>query len=160
MLVGALVAQPGKNTFTGSITDSECATGDHSHMRMGPTDAECTKACVEIHGAQYVLWDGKDGRRSVPLDLNARRPASNTDRFRSCAHPRIDSAVRRECPVSRADPAALQVDSVRCASSRSARPLPYVVVVCVNLHGFARAAGSSSSPAIFCAGARWICVRR
>lgn len=59
MLVGALVAQPGKGTFTGSITDSECATGDHSRMRMGPTDAECTKACVEIHGAQYVLWDGK-----------------------------------------------------------------------------------------------------
>ena len=28
-------------------------------MRMGPTDAECTKACVSIHGASYVLYDGK-----------------------------------------------------------------------------------------------------
>ncbi len=26
---------------------------------MGPTDAECTKACVSIHGAAYVLYDGK-----------------------------------------------------------------------------------------------------
>jgi hypothetical protein len=45
--------------FTGVITDSMCATGDHSGMQMGPTNAECTKACVEIHGAQYVLYDGK-----------------------------------------------------------------------------------------------------
>lgn len=59
MLVGALVAQPGSNSFTGSITDSECANGDHSHMRMGPNDAECTKACITFHDAQYVLWDGK-----------------------------------------------------------------------------------------------------
>jgi hypothetical protein len=28
-------------------------------MRMGPTDAECTKACVVSHGAAYVLFDGK-----------------------------------------------------------------------------------------------------
>jgi len=28
-------------------------------MRMGPTDAECTKACVDVHGASYVLYDGK-----------------------------------------------------------------------------------------------------
>lgn len=60
VLVGALAAQSGKRSFTGSITDSMCANGDHSHMRMGPTDAECTKACVEIHGAEYVLWDGKN----------------------------------------------------------------------------------------------------
>jgi hypothetical protein len=26
---------------------------------MGPTDAECTIACVEAHGAAYVLYDGK-----------------------------------------------------------------------------------------------------
>jgi hypothetical protein len=36
-----------------------CATADHSGMRMGPTDAECTKACVDAHGATYVLYDGK-----------------------------------------------------------------------------------------------------
>ena len=29
-------------------------------MRMGSTDAECTIACVDAHGAQYVLFDGKD----------------------------------------------------------------------------------------------------
>ena len=28
-------------------------------MQMGPTDAECTKACVIAHGASYVLEDGK-----------------------------------------------------------------------------------------------------
>ena len=27
---------------------------------MGPTDAECTIACVAVHGASYVLFDGKD----------------------------------------------------------------------------------------------------
>ena len=27
-------------------------------MRMGPTDAECTTACVAAHGAEYVLADG------------------------------------------------------------------------------------------------------
>lgn len=49
-----------KRTFTGVITDSECAKGDHSSMRMGPTDAECVIACVGVHGASYVLFDGKD----------------------------------------------------------------------------------------------------
>lgn len=29
-------------------------------MRMGPTDAECTVACVNAHGASYVLYDGKN----------------------------------------------------------------------------------------------------
>jgi hypothetical protein len=28
-------------------------------MRMGPTDAECTNACVDAHGSFYVLYDGK-----------------------------------------------------------------------------------------------------
>ena len=37
-----------------------CANADHSQMRMGPTDAECTIACVSAHGAMYVLYDGKD----------------------------------------------------------------------------------------------------
>jgi len=58
--VGALAAPPpGSRTFTGVITDSMCATGDHSQMKMGPTDGECTKACVDVHGAAYVLYDGK-----------------------------------------------------------------------------------------------------
>jgi hypothetical protein len=50
---------PGQPVFTGTITDSMCANADHAPMRMGPTDAECTKACVEEHDAKYVLYDGK-----------------------------------------------------------------------------------------------------
>jgi hypothetical protein len=46
------------DTFTGVIADSECAQGNHATMRMGPTDAACVKACVEAHGASYVLYDG------------------------------------------------------------------------------------------------------
>jgi hypothetical protein len=46
-------------TFTGVITDDMCAAHGHDHMRMGPTDAECTRACVNIHGAAYVLLSGK-----------------------------------------------------------------------------------------------------
>jgi len=60
VVVAALAAPPGKKSFTGVITDSMCPDGDHSSMRMGPTDAECTKACIEIHDAQYVLYDGKN----------------------------------------------------------------------------------------------------
>jgi hypothetical protein len=59
LAVVALAAAPGKQTFTGIISDSMCPDGDHSQMKMGPTDAECTKACVSIHGATYVLYDGK-----------------------------------------------------------------------------------------------------
>jgi hypothetical protein len=55
-----LAAAPGKQTFTGVITDSMCATGDHSRMKMGANDAECTIACVQSHGAQYVLYDGEE----------------------------------------------------------------------------------------------------
>jgi hypothetical protein len=50
----------GKPTFTGVITDDMCPKGDHSVMQMGPTDAECVLACVDIHGSLFVLWDGKN----------------------------------------------------------------------------------------------------
>jgi hypothetical protein len=60
LIVAALAAAPGKRKFTGTITDSMCATADHSGMRMGPTDAECTIACIDVHGATYVLYDGKE----------------------------------------------------------------------------------------------------
>ena len=60
LTVAALSAAPGQRIFTGTITDSMCATGDHSRMRMGSTDGECTVACVEAHGAAYVLYDGKE----------------------------------------------------------------------------------------------------
>jgi hypothetical protein len=46
-------------TFTGTVSDDMCAEADHSQMRMGSTDAECTTACVSAHGAAYVLYDGK-----------------------------------------------------------------------------------------------------
>jgi len=58
--VTGLSAAQRKQTFTGTITDDMCAKADHSKMQMGPTDAECTIACVDIHGAAYVLYDGKD----------------------------------------------------------------------------------------------------
>jgi hypothetical protein len=47
-----------KQTFAGTITDGMCAEGNHTQMRMGPTDAECTIACVDAHGALFVLYDG------------------------------------------------------------------------------------------------------
>ena len=58
-LPSALSAAPRKQTFTGTITDSMCSNAGHSSMRMGPTDAECTIACIDAHGALYVLYDGR-----------------------------------------------------------------------------------------------------
>ena len=62
LIIAALTAAPtpAKRKFTGKITDSMCATADHSRMRMGPNDAECTVACINAHGALYVLYDGKE----------------------------------------------------------------------------------------------------
>jgi hypothetical protein len=61
-LLGAamLSAAPATQTFSGVVTDDNCVNGDHSHMKMGETDAECTIACIEAHGATYVLFDGKN----------------------------------------------------------------------------------------------------
>ncbi len=52
-----LFAAPG--TFTGVITDSECAKGDHKAMNMGP-DVKCVTECVKGMGAKYVLYDGNE----------------------------------------------------------------------------------------------------
>jgi hypothetical protein len=60
LTVAALTAAPGKRKFTDIITDSMCATADHSRMRMAPTDTECTLACNDAHGAEYVLYDGRE----------------------------------------------------------------------------------------------------
>ena len=60
LALAAMAAGQGARTFTGVISDSECSSTDHSHMRMGPTDAECTTACISAHGATYVLLAGKD----------------------------------------------------------------------------------------------------
>lgn len=58
--VATLSAAPAKQTFTGTITDDMCAKTGHSQMQMGPTDAACTIACIDAHGATYVLYDGKN----------------------------------------------------------------------------------------------------
>jgi hypothetical protein len=58
-VVTLLPAAPRAQKFTGKITDSMCSRNDHSHMKMGDTDAECTIACVRSHGALFVLFDGK-----------------------------------------------------------------------------------------------------
>lgn len=60
LAAAALSAAPANRTFTGVITDDMCARAGHAAMRMGPTDAECTTACVMVHGASYVLYDGKN----------------------------------------------------------------------------------------------------
>ncbi len=60
LVVAGLPAAQGQRTFTGIITDDMCAGGGHAQMRMGPTDAECTKACVMAHDAKYVLEEGQN----------------------------------------------------------------------------------------------------
>jgi len=60
LAITALSAAPSKRIFVGVITDDMCATkAGHATMRMGSNDAECTHACVDAHGSQYVLYDGK-----------------------------------------------------------------------------------------------------
>ena len=59
LLTVALMAAPKPGVFTGVISDSMCERGNHSQMRMGPTNAECVKACVEEHDAKYVLFSGR-----------------------------------------------------------------------------------------------------
>ena len=58
-LLSLSAAQAKPQTFTGLVTDTVCPMGNHSAMQMGPTDAECVKACIDAHGAAYMLYDGK-----------------------------------------------------------------------------------------------------
>jgi hypothetical protein len=58
LLITALSAAQGTQTFVGTVSDDMCPTANHAQMRMGPTDAECTVACVTAHSAEYVLYDG------------------------------------------------------------------------------------------------------
>lgn len=60
LIIAGLEPAQSKQTIAGTITDSMCAASDHSRMRMGPTDAECTIACVDAHGSSFVLYDGKN----------------------------------------------------------------------------------------------------
>ncbi len=69
LLIGLLAsatmfATQSRQTFSGTITDEECPSADHSGMRMGSTDAACTIACVDDHSVQFVLFDGKATCRS------------------------------------------------------------------------------------------------
>ena len=59
-LAAALGASPARQKFTGIITDDNCPKADHSQMQMGPTDAACAMACVSVHGASYLLYDGEN----------------------------------------------------------------------------------------------------
>ena len=59
LMAVAAAGAPAARTFTGTITDSMCEKADHSGMKMGPTDAECARACNEEHDAAFVLYDGK-----------------------------------------------------------------------------------------------------
>ena len=60
LALATLSAGSPKRTFVGVITDEMCATkAGHATMRMGSNDAECTLACVDAHGATYVLFDGR-----------------------------------------------------------------------------------------------------
>ena len=64
LLIGLLAsatmfATQSRQTFSGTITDDECPSADHSGMRMGSTDAACTIACVDDHTVEFVLFDGE-----------------------------------------------------------------------------------------------------
>jgi hypothetical protein len=70
---------PATRTFTGVVTDGECARADHSRMRMGPTDAECAAACVDAHGATYVLYDGRGSYELSDQTIAAKFAAQKVD---------------------------------------------------------------------------------
>src|SRR5438309_7408835 len=58
-IAAAALTFAASGTFTGVITDSECAKGDHKAMNMGP-DPKCVTECVKGMGGKYVLYDGKE----------------------------------------------------------------------------------------------------
>ena len=54
-----MFATQSRQRFSGTITEDECPSADHSGMRMGSTDAACTIACVDDHTVEFVLFDGE-----------------------------------------------------------------------------------------------------
>ena len=88
-------APAAQQTFRGTITDATCAQTGHAAMRMGPTDAECARLCVTVHGAKFVLYDGTDvyelTDQRTPEEFAARKvkvvgtldPAGKTIRVKS-----------------------------------------------------------------------------
>jgi len=73
ILATMAIAAPQKQTFTGTITDDMCPKADHSQMRMGPSDAACTLACVDAHGAMFVLYDGNNNTYMLSDQTAARK---------------------------------------------------------------------------------------
>src|SRR5262245_34464125 len=57
--LGSVSAGQSPKSFVGTISDSMCSTAGHAGMRMGPTDADCTRMCVLAHGADFVLVMGE-----------------------------------------------------------------------------------------------------
>jgi hypothetical protein len=55
LVCAGLLAAAGKETFTGTVTDTMCG-GDHKAMNMG-SDEKCVTECAKM-GAKYALWDG------------------------------------------------------------------------------------------------------
>lgn len=58
LAAGASGAAQEPRTFTGVVTDELCAVSGHASMQMGPTDADCARACADEHDAPFVLLDG------------------------------------------------------------------------------------------------------
>lgn len=58
LLAGGTLGAIPPATFTGTIIDAECVRDGHAAMRMGPTDAECARACVMAHDSAFVLDAG------------------------------------------------------------------------------------------------------
>jgi len=60
ILMAAAPVIAADKTWNGTISDNLCGTkhdtGEHDGKKM--TEADCTKACVEGHGAKYVFLSG------------------------------------------------------------------------------------------------------
>lgn len=72
LLAAAGCASPEPQVIAGTVTDDMCPHADHAAMSMGPTDAECTRACILAHGARYALYDGS--RTYILSDQDAVEP--------------------------------------------------------------------------------------
>jgi len=94
-----LQAQSSTQSIIGTITDTECADANHSRMRMGDTDAECTNACVEFHDATYMLFDGK-----VTYELSDQKAAASFAGKKVKVTGTVDAKAKRIAVASIAEP--------------------------------------------------------
>jgi hypothetical protein len=58
--IACLASAQSTGEFTGTIADNACGASGHAHMRMGANDRECVLACIDAHGATYVLDTGRE----------------------------------------------------------------------------------------------------